>query len=66
MISGKNYKNFQKIYNDQKLSHHPFKRMFIYLNWCFKNIDFNDQNVLTLVEEMEFSLITPSIKGQKR
>tara|TARA_B100001059_G_scaffold102681_1_gene102424 strand:+ start:4929 stop:5654 length:726 start_codon:yes stop_codon:yes gene_type:complete len=48
MMSGKNYKNFQKIYNDQKLSHHPFKRMFKYLNWCFKNIDFNDQNVLDI------------------
>lgn len=47
-MSGKDYKNFQKIYNYQKLSHHPFKRMYIYLNWCFKRVNFKDQNVLDI------------------
>lgn len=41
-------KYFKKIYNDLKLSHHPFKRMFLYLKWCFKSIDFQNQNVLDI------------------
>ena len=42
------HKYFKKIYNDLKLSHHPFKRMFLYLKWCFKSIDFKNQNVLDI------------------
>ncbi len=44
----KDYKCFKIIYNEQKLSHHPFKRMFFYLNWCFKGIDFRNKDVLDI------------------
>lgn len=38
--------NFEKLHNDLKLSHHPFKRSYKYLKWAFNGIDFRNKTVL--------------------
>ena len=41
-------KEFESLYYNLKLSHHNFKRMLTYLNWCFEGIDFNGKSVLDI------------------
>ena len=41
-------KEFELLYNNLKLSHHNFKRMMKYLNWCFDEIDFDGKSVLDI------------------
>ncbi len=43
-----NLDSFRQIHSELKLSHHPFRRSLNYLRWAFKNIDFNDKNVLDI------------------
>ena len=31
-------KEFESLYYNLKLSHHNFKRMLTYLNWCFEEL----------------------------
>ncbi len=37
---------FKKLHEDLKLSHHPFDRSLLYLEWAFENINFKDKRVL--------------------
>ena len=37
---------FEELHETLELSHHPFKRSLLYLEWAFKNIDFKDKRVL--------------------
>lgn len=41
-------KTFKKLHNDLKLSHHPYRRSRLYLEWAFKNIDFEGKRVLDI------------------
>ncbi len=37
---------FEELHQTLNLSHHPFKRSLLYLEWAFKNIDFKGKRVL--------------------
>ena len=39
---------FKETYNGLNLSHHPYPRMYRYLQWCFKGVDFKDKKVLDI------------------
>ena len=41
-------KEFKKLYHELKLSNHTFRRMYNYLTWCFKDIDFDNRSVLDI------------------
>jgi SAM-dependent methyltransferase len=39
---------FKSLYLKMNLSHHPFNRMSKYLEWCFKDVVFENKNVLDI------------------
>lgn len=39
---------FKILYETLNLSHHPFSRMFSYLKWCFKDVNFDNKSVLDI------------------
>ena len=39
---------FKSLYLKMNLSHHPFNRMNKYLEWCFKDVVFENKNVLDI------------------
>lgn len=39
---------FEKTFTELKLSHHPYRRMKNYLDWCFYGIDFKNKAVLDI------------------
>lgn len=40
--------SFEKLHEELKLSHHSFRRSLLYLDWAFKDINFENKNVLDI------------------